>query len=111
MDLDTVRDALIDKRADLSSELSTLTAVPLDPMGSVSFGKRIGDGTTEAVERLNTTGAARQISAMLTDVERALVKIDEASYGRCDRCGSTISPARLEARPWSVLCMDCSAAT
>ena len=86
-----------------------MTAVERDPHASVSFGKRIGEGTTEAVERLNRVGTARELGAMLEDVERALQKLDEGTYGICDRCGHLIPDARLEARPWSVLCVDCAA--
>jgi DnaK suppressor protein len=46
---------------------------------------------------------------MLEDVERALQKLDEGTYGVCDSCGAAIPTERLEARPWSVLCVDCSA--
>ena len=110
MDAKIVREALEEKRRDLSGQLAALTAAPRDPMTAVSFGKRIGDGTTETVERINQTGAAKHIAAMLGDVERALRKLDEETYGICDRCGSPIPEARLEARPWSVLCVTCSAA-
>jgi len=110
VDAKIVREALEEKRRDLSGQLAALTAAPRDPMTAVSFGKRIGDGTTEAVERINQTGAAKHIAAMLGDVERALRKLDEETYGICDRCGSPIPEARLEARPWSVLCVTCSAA-
>jgi DnaK suppressor protein len=109
VDTAIVRRALEQKREELDTELAALTAVPRDPMAAVSFGKRIGDGTTEAVERINQTGAAKLIAAMLGDVERALEKLDEGTYGVCDRCGEPISDARLEARPWSVLCVTCSA--
>ncbi|MDP9330872.1 MAG: TraR/DksA family transcriptional regulator [Actinomycetota bacterium] len=109
METATVRRALEKKRQELATELAALTAVPRDPMAAVSFGKRIGDGTTEAVERINQTGAANVIAAMLGDVERALEKLDDGTYGVCDNCGEPISEARLEARPWSVLCVSCSA--
>lgn len=109
LDLDAIRADLVAKRDELVQQLGALTAVPRDPMAAVSFGKRIGEGTTEAVERLNTTGTAKQLDAMLTDVQRALVKFDDGTYGICDRCGVTIPDERLEARPWSVLCVRCSA--
>lgn len=93
----------------LAGELETLTAVPRDPMAAVSFGKRIGDGTTEAVDRLNKVGAANSIAATLADVDRALAKIEEGTYGVCDRCGAEIPPERLEAIPWAALCVGCAA--
>jgi DnaK suppressor protein len=108
MDLTEVRQTLTRKRDEMDAQLRALAAVPRDPMTAVSFGKRIGDGTTEAVERLNQTGTANSIAAMLVDVERALHKVDDGTYGVCDRCGLLIPADRLEARPWSVLCVKCS---
>ena len=75
----------------------------------MGFGKRVGDGTTEAVERITKVGAAEQLDAMRTDVVRALEKLEEGTYGICDRCGRLIPEERLDARPWSVLCVDCAA--
>jgi RNA polymerase-binding protein DksA len=43
----------------------------------------------------------------LKDVDRALERIDDGTYGLCERCGKPIDPDRLEARPWALLCMDC----
>ena len=108
MDLAGVAEELRARRDELTSELGDMTTVERDPHASVSFGKRIGEGTTEAVERLNRVGTARELGAMLEDVDRALAKIEEGTYGICDRCGRLIPEARLEARPWSVLCVDCA---
>ena len=94
------------RRDQLLSELGIVTTVERDPDASVSFGKRVGDGTTEAVERLNRVGTARELDAMLRDVERALQKLEDGTYGICDRCGRLIPEERLEARPWSVLCVE-----
>jgi DnaK suppressor protein len=103
-----VRETLEVRLAGLDAELGELTAVPRDPVAAVSFGKRIGDGTTEAVERLAKVGAAEQLAAMRADVLRALEKLDDGTYGLCDRCGATIPDERLAARPWSVLCVRCA---
>jgi len=108
---EAVRAALQERRERLTSELAALMEIPRDPMTAVSFGKRVGDGTTQAVERLNQVGAAKELAAMLVDVERALVKVDQGSYGVCDRCHTVVPEERLEARPWSVLCVRCSAET
>jgi DnaK suppressor protein len=105
-----IRATLETRRRGVSDELAELTAIPRDPMTAVSFGKRVGDGTTQAVERLNQVGTATALAAMLEDVDRALAKLDEGTYGVCDSCGRDIAPERLEARPWSVLCVTCSAA-
>jgi DnaK suppressor protein len=101
--------ALARRRDELAAELGEMTIVERDPDATVSFGKRVGDGTTEAVDRLNRVGTAKELETMLRDVERALAKIDEGTYGICDRCGRLIAEARLEARAWSVRCVDCAA--
>jgi DnaK suppressor protein len=103
-----IRGALRDRLGELDRDLAELTAVPRDPAAAVSFGKRIGEGTTEAVGRLEKVGAAEQLSAMRDDVLRALDKLEDGTYGLCDRCGALIPEERLEARPWSVLCVRCA---
>ncbi len=106
MDTREVAEELRVRRDQLMAELGVVTTVERDPDASVSFGKRVGDGTTEAVERLNRVGTARELDAMLRDVDRALEKIEEGTYGICDRCGKLIPEERLDARPWSVLCVE-----
>jgi DnaK suppressor protein len=106
MDTREVAEELRGRRAQLMAELGVVRTVERDPDASVSFGKRVGDGTTEAVERLNRVGTARELDAILRDVDRALQKIEDGTYGICDRCGRLIPEERLEARPWSVLCVE-----
>jgi DnaK suppressor protein len=99
---------LEDRRRELEGELEVLTHVPRDPTATVSFGKRVGEGTTEAVERIHTTSAARALAAMLDDVRRAQAKLAGGSFGTCDACGRAIPPDRLDAIPWAVLCVACA---
>ncbi len=108
MNADQTLVALRESQAELEAELATITAVPLDPMAALSFGKRIGDGTNEAVERLNKIGVADALEAKLKDVLRAQAKLDEGSYGECDSCGDRIPEERLEARPATTLCIACA---
>lgn len=104
-----IADALRSRRAELATELERLTEPP-EEGASVSFGKRVGDGTTEAVERLATTATARSLAASIADIDHALEKLDEGSYGTCDDCGEPIPEARLEALPASALCVGCASA-
>ena len=76
----------------------------------MSFGKRIGDGTSEAVSRLTDVGVGESLERGLERTERALTKLDEGTYGLCDACGRQISRGRLNAMPDAVLCLDCAAA-
>jgi DnaK suppressor protein len=110
VDGSAIRRSLEAERDELRGRLDELTAAPRDPMASVSFGKRVGEGTSQAVERIAQVSAARTLDAKLRDVERALAKLGEGTYGTCDRCGAPIGPERLDAIPSAVLCVACASA-
>jgi len=110
MDTEGIRSELEAKREELRAELGALTHVTRDPSATIGFGKRVGEGTNEAIGRIERVGQAEALAATLADLERALAKLDEGTYGICDRCGALIPEQRLEARPWTALCVDCAAA-
>jgi DnaK suppressor protein len=60
------------------------------------------------VARLTDVGVGESLELSDERVVRALAKIDEGSYGSCDRCGKPIGEGRLKARPDSVLCIECA---
>ena len=105
--MDSIVAALEDKRAELEAELAQMSASPSES-GGISFGKRVGEGTSMAVERLAQVAAHEQLQAVLADVHRALAKLDEGSYGECDRCSASIPSERLETLPWAGLCVRCA---
>ena len=109
LDLDAFRTRLLERRAVLAQKLGALSAAPERGSG-ISFGKRIGDGTIEAVSKLTEIGVGRSMETEAESLERALVKLDEGTYGICDNCGEPIPVKRLEARPESVLCVRCAGA-
>jgi DnaK suppressor protein len=109
LDLDAVRRELEAHRDSTRERVASLAERP--ELGAAQgFGKRIGDGTTEAISRLTDIGVGRSLETGLARTERALAKLDEGSYGICDACGEPIAPARLRAMPDGVLCVACAAA-
>jgi DnaK suppressor protein len=109
LDLGAIRDALEERRDDMRARVAALAKRP--ELGSAQgFGKRIGDGTTEAISRLTDIGVGRSLEASLARTERALAKLDDGTYGLCDSCGRPIPGRRLQAMPESTLCVDCAAA-
>ena len=102
-----VREVLLEKLRDIRARMDDLTAAP-DSTGGISFGKRVGDGTSLAVERITQVAAHEQLLHQAEEVERALAKLDEGTYGKCDVCGSVIPEGRLEIHPWAVLCVPCA---
>jgi DnaK suppressor protein len=102
-----VEELLRARLADVRGRIAELAKAPEAGAG-IGFGKRIGDGTSEAISRRNDIGVGNSLLVTEEKLERALAKLGEGSYGRCDRCGGPIAPARLEAVPESSLCIDCA---
>lgn len=99
-----IREQLEAKEADLLAQMEQLTR-PQQDQGSISFGKRVGEGTSMAVDRLSAVTAHDTLAGNLDQVRRALAKLADGSYGRCDVCDEEIGQARLEARPWASRCL------
>jgi DnaK suppressor protein len=107
-DLVAIRRDLQARRDRARARVAALAQRP--ELGSAQgFGKRIGDGTIEAVSRLTEIGVGESLERGLARTERALEKLDDGSYGTCDNCGDLIAPARLQAIPDSVMCLACAA--
>jgi len=93
------------KRRQLEEQLAEMSAPPQE-LGNISFGKRVGEGTSQAVDRLSAVPAHDKLQVLLAEVTRAEEKLADGTYGSCDVCGRPISAARLEARPWATRCID-----
>lgn len=107
--MDDARTALNEKLAEIDDQMTTMERKPAD-QGSISFGKRIGEGTSMAVDRLTQVAVHDKLQVIRGDVVRAFAKLDEGTYGTCDACGKPIPEARLEALPWAVFCVEDAAA-
>ena len=107
LDPGAIEAELRERLAEVRSRLEALKATPERGSG-IGFGKRIGDGTTEAIGRLTDVGVADRLEAIEARLERALAKLAEGSYGTCDDCGAGIEAGRLRSVPESVLCVGCA---
>lgn len=101
---DTIDAFLAEKEQSLVADLAELTK-PIGEIGTISFGKRVGEGTAMATDRITAVSAQEQLMSMLADVRRARERVAEGTYGLCEVCGEAIPAGRLEARPWAVRCI------
>ncbi len=72
------------------------------------FGKR-EEEATESFELEKRLALEKQIKERLAEIEHALRKFEQGTYGLCDNCGQPIDPARLEVLPQANLCLNCKA--
>lgn len=66
-----------------------------------------GDASTQLVEREKDEALTENVDSLLQQIDQALAKIVEGTYGKCDRCGKPIGESRLDALPYVSLCIDC----
>ena len=107
-----VRDELIRRRADAEAEAATL-AGDLDALFAASRGSNADDehdpeGATIGFERAQLTALLTAARHRVTDVDDALRRIDEGTYGVCEQCGRPIAPDRLAVRPSARRCIACA---
>ena len=105
-------DAAVDYRALLEEERSSLQGqlaeLGFGELGKIEYDSNFADTSQVTAERGEAEALASQLKDALDDVMNALRKMEEGSYGTCERCGQTISAARLEAKPASAYCIDCA---
>jgi DnaK suppressor protein len=107
-ELKSVEEELRTRLTEVRGRLADLKKTPERGSG-IGFGKRIGDGTNEAISRLNEVGVADSLEAIEEQLDRALAKLEDGTYGICDACGAKIPEGRLKIRPESTLCVGCAA--
>ncbi len=101
---------LRDERANLIHQLSELGANEDGQLrDDVSYGDGFADAAAATAERTEVIGLVDSVKAMLDNVDAALVRVAEGTYGTCAECGKKIARARLEFRPESIYCVDCKA--
>jgi DnaK suppressor protein len=105
----SARELLLAKRAEIVAKVDELGAHDPAEVANLGFGKRIGDATSYAVGRMTDAYQARTIYSTVAEIDQALERLDEGTYGRCAGCGTAIPAERLEAVPWAALCVPCSA--
>ena len=95
--LESERKLLIDKLEQLR---------PVDERREGSHSES-GEEATETFELEKHLALEKRLRDQLAEIEHALDKLDQGTYGVCDNCGQPIDSARLEALPQASLCLSC----
>ena len=113
MDTDLARQRLADERARLDGVKSTFDDEGLteqsesDSVGELSsYDQHQADMGTETFEREKDLSILEQVEAELADVEHALRRLEDGTYGTCEVCAKPIPEERLEAMPAARLCLE-----
>jgi len=101
----TLRDQLQEERGRLVDQLSQMGH---GPNGSLVFDDGFADSGQVTAERGEVDAVAGSLLETLQEIEDALRKLNDGTYGSCESCGSPIAEARLEAMPAARLCITCA---
>lgn len=112
LDLEGVGRRLTSERDQTASRLAALEQA-FEEVVSYSAGTPPDDehdpeGATVAWERGQIAALRDQARTRLAEIDHALERLSEGSYGRCAMCGGPIGHERLEARPGTVRCLSCA---
>lgn len=109
-ELDAIRKSLEEERDQLAKQSAEIEEASFgtpqsEISGEMSFDEEFADAGTATFERERDLSLANNIKDLLEKIERALEKIDDGTYGLCERCGEPIEPARMKALPYALLCI------
>jgi DnaK suppressor protein len=119
LDLDRYRTQLTDLRTQLLADLEqtqvrevVLSGGPNEPgpgqhWERSGYGDHQADDATELFEREKSMGMEQTLRTHLDQVEHALARVEEGTYGTCENCGRPIPKSRLDAMPEATLCINC----
>ncbi|MBV9279200.1 MAG: TraR/DksA family transcriptional regulator [Chloroflexi bacterium] len=98
---ETARDRIRGERAKITARMQSLA------QDALSFEPDADDVPPSGHERIEALSDA--VSRRLSDIDRALARLDDGSYGICAGCGNAIPPRRLEVQPYAIFCVRCQA--
>ncbi|MFH5822188.1 TraR/DksA family transcriptional regulator [Georgenia sp. AZ-5] len=112
VDDEAVRTRLLDLRAAAAGRLAALDRsfddVVAAAAGANSDDEHDPEGATIGFERAQVAALTGRARGTLGEVDTALARLAEGTYGRCAVCGRPIAPARLAARPTATTCVACA---
>lgn len=109
-ELQELRERLVAERGDLKAqyeelEESSFASNQSDLTGEMGFDEEYADAGTNTFEREKDLSLVNNLRDLIDRIDKALQKMDDGSYGLCDRCGKPIEKLRLKALPYANLCI------
>ena len=112
IDTNRMQEALEAERARVMAAIENLrTENPgsvEDETGDETYDQHPADAATAMHDRELDYGIAATEAQLLEEIDAALKRIADGTYGICSNCGRPIAQDRLEALPWAQLCIDCA---
>ena len=110
-DTDRFRDLLLRERQRVQAAIDNLHEENPGSIGDETgedavYDNHLADTATVTYDRELDYTLEENSEHVLAEIDAALKRIEDGTYGTCTNCGNQIPPERLEARPWATLCID-----
>jgi len=102
---DDLHEILLKKESELADQLETIQGSVREE--GVGYSNHMADAGTEVFEQARDVALLRQVRRSYENVEKALKKFEDGTYGLCESCGASVDMARLEAVPEARYCVRC----
>jgi RNA polymerase-binding transcription factor len=110
-DTEHFRVALLDERQRVEHALATLRDEHPgsldDEVEEVAADNHLADTASATLGREIDYTLGDNAEQVISEIDAALKRIEDGTYGTCTNCGNEIPPERLEVNPWASLCIDC----
>ena len=109
VDLDDRRAQLLDLRSRVLGAAHDIVEGDVDDgeLSSAAGDQHLANHASEMVDRELDESLEDNAEQLVQEIDRALEKIDDGTYGKCERCGQEIPQERLDAVPYATLCVSC----
>jgi RNA polymerase-binding protein DksA len=112
IDVNRFREALLEERERVEAAIQNLHdenpgTLAEDAGEETAYDNHLADTATETYDRELDYTLEENSGHVLAEIDAALKRIEEDTYGICTNCGKQINEERLEALPWATLCIDC----
>lgn len=111
MDREALRERLLEERERLEREINELDADLSESLEEASeespYDQHMAETAAVTLDREIDLSLEENTRASIAQIDRALGKLENGSYGLCDKCGKPIGEDRLRVAPFATLCIDC----
>lgn len=108
IDLQKQKEKLLERQASLQEQIGNLTEAqptPVDPIQASEGPQDFEETAVDFLETQQEQSIKVNNEALLSEVQAALKRIEDGTYGKCIVCGDPIPEKRLEAIPWAARCL------
>jgi len=111
VDLEHFRQRLVEERKRVADAIENIHAENpgsiADETEELTFqDNHLGDVATATFDREMASTLEDNSTHVLAEIDAALARIENGTFGTCERCGNPIGAERLEALPWATLCIE-----